>query len=183
MDWKCFKDRVFKVGSFSCETGTRSFDAPVNRYGWVHLLSCFKCSDTLSSSAERLWEPFPLSSWLGKFYLKSYIVSVAVLAESLLEGYCLFLLRSWQERKKTKQEEIISGWYQNKSNKRHKPLMTAVSNSFHVLRQHVLDERVCFYDSANIIHHLECIGCFYFDDTHEFFELHVGNSLLQLRLW
>lgn len=52
----------------------------------------FKCSDTLSSSAK---DCESLSSlWLGKFYLRSYIISVAVLAERLLEGYCLFLLRS-----------------------------------------------------------------------------------------
>lgn len=49
-------------------------------------------------------------------YLRSYIISVAVLAESLLEGYCLFLLRSWQEKNK----DMISGWYWNRETETNK---------------------------------------------------------------
>lgn len=67
---------------------------------WIHLLSC---SSVQKHCHLRRKDCESLSSLqLGNFfyYLRSYIISVAVLAESLLEGYCLFLLRSWQERER-----------------------------------------------------------------------------------
>lgn len=99
--------RVFKVGDifFSCESGTQ--ESMNQSTDTDESIVMFKCSDTLSSSAR---DCESLSSlWLGEFYLKSYIISVAVLAECLLEGYCLFLLRSWKEKKKT-ERAVIGIW-------------------------------------------------------------------------
>lgn len=96
-DWKCLRDWVSKnVTLLFLWSGNKRVRCTSQ---WIQMSSplvTFKCLDTLSSSAERLGEPFLLvvrQVWFN-------IISVAVPAEGLLEGYCLFLLRSWWGKKR-----------------------------------------------------------------------------------